>query len=195
MNMTAKHANHAKSWTGNNPVPVRDSVRVVRGSHSGAGGIGGLLACSHGYSSGNWSTHNFCHADGNGNITYRLNSSQGLAAKYRYDPLGNTISSSGTLAGANGYRFSSKEIHVNSGLYYYGHRWYDPYSQHWLNRDPLGEPGFELVRGANPWERIRSRGIPAELSQGPNLYAYVVNDPLNKTDPLGLDFAGVVDWF
>src|SRR5439155_1202645 len=31
----------------------------LTGSLEGAGGIGGLLARSHGYSSGNWSTHNF----------------------------------------------------------------------------------------------------------------------------------------
>jgi len=48
-----------------------------------------------------------------------VNSSQTLAASYRYDPFGNTISSSGSLASANVYRFSSKEIHVNSGMYYY----------------------------------------------------------------------------
>jgi RHS repeat-associated protein len=58
-------------------------------------------------------------------------------SNYRYDPFGNTISSSGTLASANVYRFSSKEIHVNSGMYYYGYRFYDPNLQRWINRDPI----------------------------------------------------------
>jgi RHS repeat-associated protein len=118
-----------------------------------AGGIGGLLARSHGYSSGNWTNHNCYHADGNGNVTYLVNSSQTLAASYRYDPYGNTISSSGTLASANVYRFSSKELHVNSGLYYYGYRWYHPNLQRWLNRDPIGENGginlYGFVRNAH----------------------------------------------
>lgn len=134
----------------------------LSGSLEGAGGIGGLLARSHGYSSGNWTTHNFYHADGNGNITYLVNSSQTVAASYRYDPFGNTLSSSGSLAGANVYRFSSKEFHATSGLYYYGYRFYDPSVQRWLNRDPIGERG------------------------GFNLYALVGNDPPDRIDLLGL---------
>ncbi len=140
----------------------------LSGSLEGAGGIGGLLARSHGYSSGNWSTHNFYHADGNGNVTYLVNSSQGLAASYRYDPYGRTISSSGSLASANGYRFSSKE-HFDRGiqsgwmpLYYYGYRWYAPIMQRWVNRDPIGERG------------------------GLNLYVMANNSPLNFSDYFGL---------
>jgi hypothetical protein len=100
----------------------------LSGSLEGAGGIGGLLARSHGYSgsTGTWSTHNFYHADGNGNITRMINSGQSTVASYRYDPFGRMISQSGTLAGANVYRFSSKEFHSPSGLYYYGYRFYDP---------------------------------------------------------------------
>jgi len=37
------------------------------------------------------------------------------------------------MATANVYRFSSKEVHPNSGLYYYGFRFYDPTLQRWLN--------------------------------------------------------------
>src|SRR5207245_4656509 len=113
----------------------------LSGTLEGAGGIGGLLARSHGYSSGTWSTHNFYHADGNGNITYMVNSSQSSVAAYKYDPFGNLISSSGTLAGANVDRFSSKEQHVNSGMYYYGFRFYDPNLQRWISRDPMDEQG------------------------------------------------------
>ena len=80
----------------------------LSGSLEGAGGIGGLLGRSHGYSGGNWTTHNHYHADGNGNVTYLVNSSQGFAAAYRYDPYGRLMAQSGTLATANLYRFSSK---------------------------------------------------------------------------------------
>ena len=136
----------------------------LSGSLEGAGGIGGLLARSHGYSSGtgNWSTHNFYHADGNGNITYLVNSSQTLAARYRYDPYGNTISSSGTLASGNVYRFSSKEVHTLTGLYYYGYRFYEPNLQRWLNQDPIAE------------------------RYDANLYRFVYNSPLDYIDPDGL---------
>src|SRR5207247_53912 len=64
----------------------------LSGSLEGAGGIGGLLARSSG------ATHNFYFADGNGNITALLDGNQAVAASYRYDPFGNTISSFGGLA-------------------------------------------------------------------------------------------------
>ena len=120
----------------------------LSGSLEGVGGIGGLLARSHGYSSGNWSTNNFHHADGNGNIPYLINTTQTLSASYRYDPFGNTIASSGTLASANVYRFSSKEIHVNSGMYCYLYRFYDPSLHRWISRDPIGESGGIKSRSA-----------------------------------------------
>jgi RHS repeat-associated protein len=157
----------------------------LSGSLEGAGGIGGLLARSHGYASsnGNWYGHNCYHADGNGNVTYLVNSSQSLAASYRYDPYGNTISSSGTLASANVYRFSSKELHVNSGLYYYGYRWYHPNLQRWPNRDPLCDIVFfeRMSRDKTPLERA---GMYQEAIG--NLYRFAHNDAVNTHDPYGL---------
>ena len=111
---------------------------------------------------GRWLTHTYYHADGNGNITCLVNANQTVVASYRYDPYGNTLAQSGPLAEANTYRFSSKEFHAASGLYYYGYRFYDPRMQRWPNRDPLGERG------------------------GINLYAYVLNNPVNAIDPYGL---------
>jgi len=146
----------------NTPLVSYTRGKDLSGSLEGAGGIGGLLARSHGYSAGNWSTHNFYHADGGGNITYLVNSSQSVAASYRYDPYGNTIGLSGSLAAANVYRFSSKERHAASGLYYYGERFYEPNLQRWLNRDPIGETG------------------------GINLYGFVINDPANLIDDWGM---------
>jgi RHS repeat-associated protein len=137
----------------------------LSGSLEGAGGIGGLLARSSGYSgsTGNWSTHDYYHADGNGNITCLVDTSQTLAASYRYDPYGNLISSSGALASTNTCRFSSKEYIPSAGLYYYLYRFYDPNLQRWVNRDPIDEEG------------------------GLNLYAFP-NDPVDFVDIDGLSW-------
>jgi RHS repeat-associated protein len=141
-----------------------------------------LLARSSGYNSGTgaWNTHYEYYADGNGNIVNLTDASQAVAASYEYDPYGNLLSSSGTMAGANVYRFSSKEYHAASGLYYYLYRWYDPQTQRWLNRDPLGTGMVRLS-----WRGLKSRPFPGELLVGPNLYEYCLNDPINHTDPDG----------
>ena len=105
------------------------------------------------------------HADANGNVTALINTNGLLVASYTYDPFGNMLSMSGPLADANVYRFSSKEFGRNSGLYYYGYRFYDANSQRWLNRDPIHEQG------------------------GLNLFAFADNAGLAFIDPFGLDVA------
>jgi RHS repeat-associated protein len=153
--------------SGNTPQVQYTRGLDLSGTIEGAGGIGGLLMRSHGYSAGNWSTHNAYHSDANGNVTALMNSSGVLQASYKYNPYGGLISSSGTLAGANTMRFSSKPAIFSTtgawGFYYYGYRFYDPGMQRWLNRDPLGEEG------------------------GVNLYLIVENDPVGRLDPLGLE--------
>jgi RHS repeat-associated protein len=152
----------------------------LSGSLEGAGGIGGLLSRSHAYQSGSGSftNNNYYHADGGGNVTMLIETNQTTVATYRYDPYGNTISSSGSLASANVYRFSSKEIHVASGLYYYGYRFYDPWLQRWLTRDPFNERGFQRLR-----RHVGKRGA---TRKGENLYMFVVNNPADNFDPVGL---------
>ena len=156
----------------NTPVVTYTRGRDLSGSLAGAGGIGGLLARSHGYSGGNWSSHNAYHADGNGNVTALVNSAGALQARYRYDPYGRYLAGGGTLASANVLRFSSKPWvgfggSATSGLYYYGYRFYDPYLQRWLNRDPKGERGDR------------------------NLYRYTANSPYRFFDPYGLDLISI----
>jgi len=140
----------------------------LSGTFEGAGGIGGLLARTDmalwvlGTGLGAASPHAYYHCDGNGNITCLINTNQGVAARYLYDPFGNILSQSGQLADANLYRFSGKETHVNSGIAYYLYRFYDPNLQRWLNRDPAGERA------------------------GYNLYVCVLNNPIGCIDALGL---------
>ena len=109
----------------NLPLMTNTRGRDLSGSPAGAGGIGGLLARSYGYSGGNWSNHNAYHADGNGNVTYLASASDGTDAAYRYDPFGRWLAQTGPYASANVMRCSSKPwiAHNGSntdGLYYYG---------------------------------------------------------------------------
>jgi RHS repeat-associated protein len=134
------------------------------GSLEAAGGIGGLLARTDHrlLAIGDTAAHSFYHSDGNGNVTSLVNAAQELVAKYIYDPFGTILAASGALAEANLYRFSSKELHINSGTYYYLYRFYDPNLQRWVNKDPGEERG-----GTNPYE-------------------FVKNDSMNRFDALGL---------
>ena len=122
----------------------------------------------------------YYHADGNGNITFMMTAQQTEAARYVYDPFGNELSHTGPLADANHYRFSSKELHPNSGLYYYLYRYYDPILQRWVNCDPLGDDAF------NKPKAIRS--TRAHVNK--NLYWFVMNNPIRYWDYFGLDNPG-----
>jgi RHS repeat-associated protein len=137
----------------------------LSGTLEGAGGIGGLLARSEWNSvSSTWS-HAFYHSDGVGNVTALAvpnGNDIALAGSYRYDPFGRLIGTPTGLAARNTQRFSSKDWHNPSGFYYFGYRFYDPATQRWLNRDPMGEEG------------------------GLNLYGYVGNNPIDLIDPFGL---------
>ena len=135
----------------------------LSGSMQGAGGIGGLLArTEHSATASLLASSSYYHSDAGGNITAMTDSSGNVVAKYLYDPFGNLLAKSGAMADVNRYRFSSKEVHLNSGSYYYGFRFYEPNLQRWLNEDPIREAG------------------------GMNLFGFVGNGPMNEVDPLGL---------
>jgi RHS repeat-associated protein len=74
-----------------------------------------------------------------------------------YEPFGGSAGSSRTR-----YDFTGRERDALTGLIYYRARWYDPAQGRFVSEDPAGFDG------------------------GLDKYAYVSNDPVNKTDPLGL---------
>jgi RHS repeat-associated protein len=59
-------------------------------------------------------------------------------------------------------QFSTKRYDADTGLSYYGYRFYSPAIGKWITRDPIGETG------------------------GLNLYGFVNNNPMNFIDPMGL---------
>jgi RHS repeat-associated protein len=118
------------------------------------GGIGGLLNLKQG-------GQDYAYLyDGKGNVAAVLDGSQAVVAAYRYAPFGKLLAQTGSLTQPFG--FSTKRYDAQTGLIYYGHRYYSPTIGRWTTRDPLGEVG------------------------GMNLYAFVGNNPVNWVDPWGL---------
>ena len=130
-------------------------------SLQGVGGVGGLLCQIQGRD-GSLSRPFFSFSDANGNVTDLVDTNGVIVAHYEYDPYGNAVAKSGDQADANPFRFSSKYWDGETGLYYYGYRYYSPGMGRWLSRDPMGEDG------------------------GVNLLAFVRNNPAGYVDPLGL---------
>jgi RHS repeat-associated protein len=131
---------------------VSNQLSVVRsyawgldlsGTEQGAGGIGGLLWTTfHSSPSVSIRGSHFVAFDGNGNVAALLNAQTAqTSAEYEYGPFGETIRATGPAAGENPFRFSAKYTDGETGLIYYGYRYYQPNTGRWLSRDPLGEEG------------------------------------------------------
>ena len=131
------------------------------GTEQGAGGVGGLLAVS------NDGVFYIPCYDHNGNIALYVSETGAITAQYTYDPYGNIIESSGSLANEFSFGFSTKYHDRGTGMIGYQQRVYLPVLGRWINRDPIEEDG------------------------GANLYCFVRNGSSYRHDYLGLSFGTI----
>jgi RHS repeat-associated protein len=102
----------------------------------------------------------FYSRDHLGSIRELCDNAGAVSARYEYDPYGRRTRTAGTLEADFG--FTGHYLHQPSSLHLAPYRAYDSRTARWLSRDWLEERA------------------------GPNIYAYVSNDPVGKYDPLGL---------
>ncbi len=86
--------------------------------------------------------------------TVDYNNLGGTGALYDYDAFGRELRSSGPAADLVPFHFSTKFTDQETGLNYYGYRYYDPQNGRWLGRDPIGEQGganlYQIVSNSAP---------------------------------------------
>ncbi len=105
-------------------------------------------------------TYAYLHDD-NHNVTGLADSQGKLVEFYEYDAYGRCRHRGPETTG-NPLRYSSEYYDETLGLVFYANRCYNPLDGRWLSKDPIGEEG------------------------GANLYGFVGNNPVNRTDLLGL---------
>ena len=148
-------------YDGMNVILERDSFNqriayYTRGLNY-AGGIGGIIK---GLSPQGAVPEQYYLYDGLGSVTGITDTQGTLQASYTYDAFGNIINQSGNAV--NSYQFQTKQASPTTGLVYFGARYYNPLVGRFITQDPSG------------------------MIDGPNLYAYLNNNPVNLIDPWGL---------
>jgi RHS repeat-associated protein len=101
------------------------------------------------------------HADGLGSIVAISDIAKNIVARYSYDAFGSLNSTAPEFGSA--YAFTGREWDLELGLYYYRARYYDPMEGRFISKDPIGFAGGDV-----------------------NVYRYVGNDVVMRTDSFGL---------
>ncbi len=106
----------------------------------------------------------FYHSDHLGSSSLITDADGNVTQHIEYVPFGEVFVEERNNSWSTPYKFNAKELDEETGLYYYGARYYNPRSSVWLSVDPLAEK---------------------KLWMSP--YAYCSNNPTNRIDPDGKD--------
>ena len=106
----------------------------------------------------------FYHPDHLGSSSYITNLDGEVAQHIEYVPFGEVFIEERNNTWNTPYLFNAKEFDEETGMYYYGARYYEPRLGLWMSTDPLG--------GKKPMN---------------SSYTYGLNNPLKYIDPTGLD--------
>ena len=104
----------------------------------------------------------YYHRDHLGSTTLITNKSGEVVQRVEYLPTGETFIEQQDTSWVSPYKFNGKELDEETGLYYYGARYYDPRQSMWLGTDPM-------------------QGKYPDIST----YAYCMGNPMNIVDPDG----------
>jgi RHS repeat-associated protein len=142
------------AYDGDNVIAELDGSGSAVSRYTQGLGIDEPLAMSRG------GVTSFYHADGLASVTSLTDPSGQVAASYTYDSFGNLTASTGNIT--NPFRYTARELDLETGLYYYRGRYYASNTGRFVSEDSA-----RFTSGAS------------------NFFPYVDGSPLNFRDPYG----------
>ena len=112
----------------------------------------------------------YYHPDHLGSSSYITNLDGEVSQHIEYVPFGEVFIEERNNTWNTPYLFNAKEFDEETGMYYYGARYYEPRLSLWISTDPLEEK------------------YPHTSS-----YCYTFNNPIKYIDPTGRDYDEIVD--
>jgi RHS repeat-associated protein len=134
-----------------------DSLGVA---YNGTQQTGGLISTSPPL--GGWGAVYFYHSDHLGSSSLITDGTGALVQHIEYVPFGEVFVDERNSTWSTPYKFNGKERDEETGLYYYGARYYDSRTSVWLSVDPLAEKYMNV-----------------------GSYVYCNNNPVKYIDPDG----------
>jgi len=124
----------------------------------------------------------YYHPDHLGSVSVVSNHRGEPYERVEYLPFGEIwIEETDPATGYIPFRFTSKELDEETGLYYYGARYYEPATSRWMSPDPAG---FGLI---NPMDSDGELRADYSVIEALNWYSYVSNNPVMYVDPSGME--------
>ncbi|MHC4321711.1 MAG: RHS repeat domain-containing protein [Planctomycetota bacterium] len=142
-------------YDGSNVIEEVDDGGFMKALYTHALGVDEPLSMQRG------STMNYYLSDGLGSITSLTDLKGDIVSSYQYDSFGNLTDSTGSIS--NPFLYTGREFDIETGLYFYRARYYNPSIGRFISEDPIGFNGGDT-----------------------NFYVYVQNNPVNFIDPDGL---------
>ena len=132
----------------------------------------------------------FYHSDHLGSTNYITNGNGEISQHVEYIPFGETFVEEYTFETADlsqPYLFNGKELDRETGLYYYGARYYDPRTSIWVSADPLMEkyPGWSpyCYTLLNPVRLVDPDGRQTKVPDSYNARRKYLNDAIKRSQP------------
>ncbi len=126
----------------------------------------------------------FYHGDHLGSSSFITDDAGAVYQHLEYFPYGETWVEDGGSGQVPGYKFTGKELDPETGLYYYGARYYDPVLSKWISTDPIISAYLDGEINGGIY-------VPINL----NLFTYAASNPLRYLDPDGRKWFDRVTWF
>ena len=123
----------------------------------------------------------FYHPDHLGSSSYITNLGREVSQHIEYVPFGEVFIEERNNTWNTPYLFNAKELDEDTGMYYYGARYYEPRLSLWMSVDPISN--YDPRNNENYLDGEHNNGVYNSYNFFP--YEYCYQNPLHYIDPNG----------